>query len=144
MWPVFVKPVKNKKFTGRVINSTADLIGYGSCYDNAEVTCSEVLEILSEYRVFVRYGKTIDVRRYKGDWRVYPDYKVIEACVNDYTDSPYGYAIDFGVTKDGKTVLIEVNNTCSLGSFSLYCIDYAKLLSARWSELMGTEDECNF
>lgn len=35
----------NKKFTGRVINSPADLIGCGSCCENAEVTCSEVLDI---------------------------------------------------------------------------------------------------
>lgn len=46
--------------------------------------------------------------------------------------------------KDRKTVLIEVNNTCSLGSYGLYCVNYAKLLSARWAELRGTEDECNF
>ena len=144
LWPVFVKTINNKKFVGRVVNSPADLIGCGSCYDNAEVTCSEVLDIVSEYRAFVRYGKIIDVRRYKGDWRIYPDYRVVEACINDYINSPHGYAIDFGVTRDGKTVLIEVNNTCSLGSYGLYCIDYAKLISARWSELIGTVDECNF
>ena len=144
LWPVFVKPTNNKKFTGRVVNSPADLIGCGSCYDNAEVTCSEVVDIVSEYRAFVRYDKILDVRRYKGDWRVYPDYQLMEECVGKYTNSPYGYAIDFGVTKEGKTLLIEVNNTCSLGSYGLYCIDYAKLLSSRLSELLGTEDECNF
>ena len=144
LWPVFVKPVNNKKFTGRVISSTSDLIGCGSCYDNAEIICSEVLEIEAEYRVFVRYGKIIDVRRYRGDWRKFPDYEVIEQCVQDYVDSPKAYAIDFGVTKDGKTVLIEVNNTCSIGSYGLYCIDYAKMISARWAELTGTEDACDF
>ncbi len=144
MWPVFVKPINNKKFTGRVINSPIDLIGCGSCYDNAEVTCSEVLNIVSEYRVFVRYGQILDVRRYKGDWGVYPDKNVIKVCVDNYVNSPWGYPVDFGVTEEGKTVLIEVNNTCSLGSYGLYCVDYAKLLAARWSELTKTEDECNF
>ena len=144
LWPVFVKPINNKKFVGRAIYTPADLIGCGSCYENAPVICSEVLDVVAEYRTFVRYGKIIDVRRYKGEWNIYPDADVIKSCVEDYVDAPFGYAIDFGVTRDGKTVLIEVNNTCSLGSYGLFCVDYAKLLSARWSELMNTEDECNF
>ncbi len=31
LWNVFVKPINNKSFTGRVIESTADLIGCGTC-----------------------------------------------------------------------------------------------------------------
>ena len=144
MWPVFIKPVENKKFIGRAIFSTKDLIGCGSYYDDADVYCSEVVNFLSEYRVFIRYGKILDVRRYKGDFHLFPDITVIENCVNNYIDSPKGYALDFGVTDKGKTLLIEVNNTTSLGSYGLFYIDYAKLISARWSELTGTEDECAF
>ena len=144
MWPVFIKPVANKKFVGRVIRTTADLIGCGSCYDNADVICSEVLDFVTEYRVFVRYGNILDARKYKGDWSVPLDRKVVEECVRDFENAPQGYAIDFGVTRDGKTVLVEVNNTCSLGSYGLYCVNFAKLLSARWAELVGVEDECDF
>ena len=144
MWPVFIKPVENKKFIGRAVFSVKDLIGCGSYYDNADVYCSEVVNFLAEYRTFVRYGRILDVRSYKGDWRIYPDYKIIEKCVNDYNDSPKGYALDFGVTDKGETLLIEVNNTTSLGSYGLMYIDYAKLISARWAELTGTEDECAF
>lgn len=32
----------------------------------------------------------------------------------------------------------------SLGSYGLFYLDYAKLLSARWAELTNTKDECNF
>lgn len=64
--------------------------------------------------------------------------------MQEFVDAPAGYAIDFGVTVDGQTILIEVNNTCSIGSYGLYCVDYAKLISARWLELMDTEDLCNF
>ena len=144
IWPVFVKPKINKKFSGRVIRGVSDLVGCGSCYDNAEVTCSDVLDIVSEYRAFVRYGQIVDVRRYHGDWKIFPDSKFIEQCVQEFVDAPAGYAIDFGVTVDGQTILIEVNNTCSIGAYGLYCVDYAKLISARWSELMDTEDLCNF
>ena len=64
--------------------------------------------------------------------------------IRKYTDAPKGYAIDFGVTADGKTVLIEVNDGYALGSYGLMEIDYAKLLSARWAELTETQDECAF
>ena len=144
MWPVFIKPVENKKFIGTAVYSAKDLIGCGSCNDDADVYCSEIMHFVSEYRTFVRYGHILDIRRYKGDYRIFPDTKTIEKCVNDYYGAPKGYALDFGVTDQGKTLLIEVNNTTSLGSYGLMYVDYAKLISARWAELTDTEDECAF
>ncbi len=144
LWPLFVKPVEDKKFTGIVVNSPKDLIGCGSCYENTDVICSEVIPIQTEWRVFVRYGKILDVRPYKGDWRKHFNADIIEAAVKDYVSAPAGYAIDFGVTDKGETVLIEVNDGYSLGCYGLFYIDYAKLLSARWAELTNTEDDCKF
>ncbi len=109
-----------------------------------DVYVSEVVDFVSEYRVFVRYGEVLDVRHYKGDWRYYPDYKVIESCINDFYDSPKAYALDFGVTEDGRTLVVEVNASCSIGSYGLNVVDFAKFRSARWAEVTGTEDECNF
>ena len=145
LWPVFVKPVANKRFTGVVVRELKDLIGCGSYFDNYEVYCSEVLDIISEWRVFVRYGEIISARHYKGDWRVHYNAEVIENAVDTYQKSgnaPAGYGIDFGVTKDGKTILIEVNDGYSIGCYGLPALEYAKLLSARWAELTGTTDEC--
>ncbi len=144
MWPVFIKPVNNKKFKGRVVRDTADLIGCGSCYEDYPVYCSEIKEIVSEFRVFVLYGEIIDVRRYGGKWDIHCSKEVIESCIKDFQDAPNAYAMDFGITKENETILIEVNNTCSIGSYGLDPILYAKFLSARWSELTGTTDECKF
>jgi hypothetical protein len=69
---------------------------------------------------------------------------VVEHCIRDYISQPAGYVMDFGVTDKGETVLIEVNDGFSIGSYGLFHIDYAKLLAARWAELTGTEDELNF
>lgn len=66
MWPVFMKPIHNKKFKGRIIREPANLIGCGSYYEDYPVYCSEVKEIIAEFRVFVLYGEIIDVRRYGG------------------------------------------------------------------------------
>ncbi len=144
LWPVFVKPYVDKKFTGRVIRSTEDLIGCGSCYENYDVICSDVIDIMAEWRAFIRYGRVLDVRRYKGDWRTHYDPVIIENCVKEFKSQPAAFSMDFGVTVDGKTVLIEVNDGFSIGSYGLFHIDYAKLLATRWSELVGIEDEFDF
>lgn len=143
-WGVFIKPVERKSFQGRIVNSARDLIGCGSTNGDQEIYVSEVLRIVSEYRVFVRYRQIVDIRHYGGAWDVFPDVNVISNCVNDYTDGPETYAIDFGVTDTGKTNLIEVNVSGSIGSYGLEPIMYAKFMSARWAELTNTEDECKF
>ena len=144
MWGVFVKPVIRKSFHGRVVRSTADLIGCGATNGDQEVYVSEILKFYSEYRAFVRYGEIIDVRHYGGDWSVFPDADTISNCVSDYKEGINTYAIDFGVTDKGITNLIEVNVSGAIGSYGLEPIMYAKFMSARWSELTGTEDECRF
>ena len=143
-WPVFIKPVEEKQFTGVVVRSAKDLIGCGIAGVDQDILCSEVVDIVAEWRVFVRYGKILDVRPYRGDWRKHFDPGVIENAVNDYMNAPAGYSADFGLTADGRTLLIEVNDGYALGCYGLFYIDYAKLLSARWAELTGTGDECAF
>lgn len=143
-WPVFVKPIEDKQFTGIVVQSTKDLIGCGIEGVNQDVYCSKIVDFAAEWRCFVRYGEILSVRPYKGDWRCHFDPSVIENAVNEFVTAPAGYAIDFGLTKDGRTLLIEVNDGYALGCYGLFHIDYAKLLSARWAELTSTEDECAF
>ena len=52
----------------------------------------------------------------------------------------YPFTIDIGVTKDGRTLLIECNDAYSLGAYGLEDYKYAKMLSARWSQLLNRED----
>jgi hypothetical protein len=144
-WNIFIKPVyASKKFTGRLVRSTKDLISCGDEFEDTEVWCSEPVNFLAEWRCFVRYAEILDVRIYKGDWRATFDYRVIEKAVKSYKSAPNGYAIDFGCTEKGETLLVEVNDGYSLGSYGLLPLDYAKLLSARWAEITGTKDYCDF
>lgn len=144
MWPVFVKPVEDKKFTGVVVRSPKDLIGCGTCGEDPDAMCSEIVNFMAEWRCFVRYDKILDVRPYKGDWKIHYNPSVIEDAVKSFSSAPKGYAIDFGVTDDGRTLMIEVNDGYALGCYGLFYLDYAKLLSARWAELTSTTDECAF
>lgn len=142
-WPVFIKPLEDKVFTGVLVQSMRDLIRCGSV-DDCIIRCSEPVEFITEWRCFVRYGRILDVRHYKGDWRACLDTDIVEQAVREYSSAPSGYAIDFGLTKDGKTLLVEVNDGYALGEYGLFYLDYAKLLSARWCELTDGEDEYNF
>lgn len=139
MWPVFVKPVLGKQFDGKLIKSLKDLVGMGSQEDR-QIWCSEPIELVAEYRYFIKYTKLLDVRRYKGDFKILPNFYIIEKCIQDYISQPAAYSLDFGITKEGQTVLIEVNDAYALGNYGLFHLDYAKMISARWSQIVGIPD----
>lgn len=149
-WGVFVKPVKDKAFTGLVINGPKDLIGCGSAYENYEVLCSEVLDIKREWRGFVVYDELIDLRPYKGDYHYNYDSKVVDKILEAFKTipgRPMGCSIDIAVVeKEGKleTVFLEMNDGYALGNYGLQYLDYAKLISARWSQILEREDEFDF
>lgn len=142
-WPVFVKPVKDKAFLGFVLRSENDVPRLREATLEEPVLCSEIVNFNTEWRAFVRYGNVWDVRPYKGDWHYHYDPAVLEQAVAAYTDAPAGYAMDIGVTESGQTLLVEINDGYALGCYGADPIQYAKLLSARWCELVGIHDECD-
>lgn len=145
LWPVFVKPRDDsKKFTGVLIRGTGDLIGCGDPSYDTPVWCSQPVTLLREWRCFVRYGKILDVRPYKGNWRSHFEPRVIEEAVESWREKPRGCALDFGVDEQDHTVLVEVNDGFSLGAYGLPPLLYARLLSARWTELTGARDFGDF
>ncbi|WP_153799354.1 ATP-grasp domain-containing protein [Foetidibacter luteolus] len=145
MWNVFIKPKGVlKQFSGRVVRGTADLIGTSNYEFDTPIWVSEPVNFVAEWRAFVRYGEVLDVRRYKGHWKYGYDHKVIEAAVKAFCDAPKAYALDFGLTADGRLLVVEANEGHSIGSYGLFYVDYAKLISTRWCELTGQKDLCDF
>ena len=59
------------------------------------------------------------MKHYSGDWSVVPDTTVIKNAIADFTTCPDSYGIDFGITDNGETVLIEVNDAWTLGCYGL-------------------------
>lgn len=141
LWPIFIKSVDQKVLTGKVITSTKDLVGLSFQDNDIDIYRSPVVDFKSEYRVFVRYGQILDVKHYWGNSLVFPDSKVIQRAIGDYTSAPDAYGIDFGVTSDGKTLLIEVNDAWALGCYGLESHLYAKFLLTRWAQLTNTPDQ---
>lgn len=170
----FVKPIKEKVFTGKVISSIKDLVGCGSCYEDYEVYVSEPLNFVYECRGFVYYDELVDLRPYKGNYKYmkYMDTDLISQAMEDWktwSDRPNACSLDWGVVKrphkilvhkqndNGKlevidsyyedgydTVLIEGNTMTSLGCYGLYSLSYIKLISAYISQISGVEDELHF
>jgi len=138
-----IKPLKTKLFTGKVIFEFKDFIGLNYAED-VEIWCSEPINVVTEWRCFVRYGKLFDVRYYKGMWDSKLDLNIVRDAISKFKSQPAAYCLDFGVDAAGKYYLIEVNEGHSLGTYGMGAVSYAKFLSARWSELTGTKDYLNF
>lgn len=137
-WHVFIKPIKEaRRFTGTVLNETKDLIKLGGLVDDIEVWCSTTVNFLSEWRAYVTDGEILGLYPYKGNWRIFPNPDVIDEAVKAYKSAPRGYVIDFGVDDHGRTLLVEVNDGYGLTNYGLAPDKYARLLLARWEELVA-------
>lgn len=144
-WNIFVKPkTETKLFTGKVVNNELDFVGLIFEDKDIEVLCSELVNFKTEWRCFIRYKEILDIRRYKGVWDMKIDVNTVRNAIEAYTTQPAAYALDFGVNENNETILVEVNDGHSLGTYGLSPSNYAKFLSARWSELTQTEDYLNF
>lgn len=139
--PLFVKPARDKELPAVVARCMDDLAAYETMGPGYPVLCSESIEFSSEWRVFVRYGKIADVRCYLGEPHPFPDVDAVNGAVESYSQSPAAYTLDLGVTSDGRTLLVEVNDGYSVGCYGADCVAYALFLAARWAELVSVEDE---
>ena len=140
-FPIFIKPVEEKRAKGIVLHNIGDLSDeYQQLSPETEILCSEALVFQSEWRCFVRYNEILGIRCYAGDSSKTCDMSIVAKAVHECKELPAGCSLDFGLTDEGRTVLIEMNDGFALGCYGLNDELYAKLLSARWAELNGTID----
>lgn len=139
----FAKPLERKKrFTGRVFNSPSDLFHLQGASRSTKLLCSEIVQWLSEYRVYVVRGEVVGVCHYGGDRDIAVDLSVVERAVRALEGSPErtaGYGIDFGVLANGVTALVEWNDGFALGCYGLDAGLYTDLIVARWCELVAMQ-----
>jgi hypothetical protein len=137
--PVFIKPLKAQKaFTGHVSSGTvADLIRVAEFPDDMEILASTPVKFVSEYRVMVHYGMAFACRHYNGAFWIFPDMGVVHKATVLFQKAPVGYALDIGVTDDGRTLIVEVNDAFSLGSYGTQAIPYTQMVIDRWVEMVS-------
>ena len=148
----FVKPVKNKVFTGKVISSISDLVGCGNCTEDYEVFVSEPINILGEWRCFIYYDEIMDIRPYgaligKESYLHHYDTNIVKKMIESFKQMdgrPNACSMDICLTDSGDTLLLEMNDAYSLGCYGLDDINYAKFISARWSQLLNVTDPYHF
>lgn len=147
-YPMFVKPAQHGKlFNGQIVSCKEELEMFKYCHElgvKIPIISSEPVNFISEYRCFVMKDKTgvfsiLDCRRYRGDYQKIPDFSIIENAIKDYKNSPVAYAIDFGVTDDGRTLLVECNDAYSLGPYGCDSLMLTQMFIARWEELLGNK-----
>lgn len=136
----FAKPFeKNKKFTGRIFHSESDLSYIDHHSKRTILICSEFVNWVSEFRVYVVNSEIREIAYYAGDEKIKPDKKVIEDAINELDvagESFAGYGIDFGVLSSGETALVEMNEGYGLGAYEVSYKNYGDLIVARWDELL--------
>jgi hypothetical protein len=137
--PTFVKPEVQKQFTGFVWRADQESRRRIVCEpDETVVWCSEPVEFVAEYRACILYERVIGCRLYKGDWGQAVSRHMVESAVKAMGNkAPHAYCLDFGVTDDGRTLLVEANEGYAFGHYGLSAVSYARMLSARWYELAG-------
>lgn len=150
---VFVKPSNQSKlFSGLILNE--DWLKYllEEYPSNTPIFCSEKVQFLSEYRVYVIQGEIKGISNYQNSSNIEKpiplEKKVVNNAVKLFSQKGYkgkvldGYGIDFGVIKINEkyvTCLIEVNDGISLGFYKgISKKDYTNLLLIRWKQLCTT------
>lgn len=81
---------------------------------------SEVVKILSEYRIFVINNEIYSINNYDGDVRLFPDIKLIEKAIllwSTQKNCPKSYSLDVVITPRG-TIILECHILFSTGIYS--------------------------
>lgn len=81
---------------------------------------SNVVDIMSEYRVFVSDMSIKAIQFYDGDCTVFPNISLLREMIGKYylvQDRPKSYTMDIAVLKNGRTIILEVHPVVSVGTY---------------------------
>jgi hypothetical protein len=150
--PLFVKVgvaqrVQADAFASQLVASLDVVLAVSKTGPRTRVLCSEPVDWIAEWRVFVCEGRILDAALYapalervdQARPEMLIDFAVAEDAVQRLGGSPSGiagYALDLGVLRGGETALIELNDGLALAGYGLPAPAYIDLHRARWRELM--------
>lgn len=135
----FIKPLKEHKvFTGHVTSGSISTLAQTARFnDDFEILASEVAYFRTEYRLFVHNRKILDARLYRGNYRDHLDFTVADAAIQTWENQPVAYSLDLGLADDGRTLIVEINDCFSLGSYGFPSLRYAQMVVDRWEEIVS-------
>lgn len=135
--PTFIKPLEeDKTFTGFVFKHKKDAIPLKPLPWSFKLLTSEVVELQSEFRVFVQDRKILDCKNYTGNFWLRPNPHIIQGAIDAYTNQHIAYTLDWGIDLNGNTILIEINDAFGVAPYGLDPVKYARFLEARFQEII--------
>ncbi len=140
-YPIFIKPSnKIKAFTGTVVINKNDVDWVLEGYEG-DLLVQEVINIMSEYRCYVMDGKIIGLKHYNGDHLTFPNVDFVQKTVNFASSNlkQKSFTLDFGVTNEGQTILIEANDAWAIGNYGLEPELYFKFIKKRWFQIISNK-----
>ena len=87
--------------------------------------------IVSEWRVFVKFGKIIDIRPYWIDEWTMPDQNIVQAMAQRLQKYP-AITLDVGVLATGPTVAIECQHFLACGTYGFEGVPMLNLMRVAW------------
>lgn len=116
----FLKDIDNLK----VLSYIGDLShldkNNNSIFKGSKYLVSNVVDIVSEYRIFVSDLEIKAIQFYDGNCTVFPNIPIIREMVGIYNldqNRPKSYTLDIAVLKEGFTVILEVHPVTSVGTY---------------------------
>jgi hypothetical protein len=137
----FIKPKELKLFSGMIVNKMY-LSSLNPYPDKTEVLAYESFKypILSEWRLYVHNKVVVDAKNYSGNFRVIPDWALVESRLKNFKDFPVSYTADIAVLMgpDGThhNEIVEFNDMWAIGNYGIENTLYLRLLMERYHEIM--------
>lgn len=139
--PLHVKPrLHHKLFKGQVFGVFRDLIPTAGIPGDTPVLVQDCVDLVSEWRATILRDRVLCIGHYSGDPLVFPNVESVKAAIGAFDNRPIGFSMDWGITRSGQTLLVEVNDGFSLGNYGVRGLAFSALIEARWRELMGLSD----
>lgn len=117
----YVSKLKEFSFTGLIETLSNEEEKGNSFLKEGLYQVSEVVDILSEYRVFVHQDEIVNIVWYDGKPTIQLDMSLLLEMVGKFSiskDRPLSYTIDIAVIKDRGTAVLEVHPWVSVGLYS--------------------------
>ncbi len=139
--PFHVKPLLHQElFKGTMVYGLRDLIPSAALPDETPVLAQHGVPFVSEWRTFILRDKILNVAHYKGDPLVFPHVPTMQSAIEAFADRPIAFAMDWGTTSAGQTLLVEVNDGYAIDNYGLRGMPFTAMIEARWRQLMGLPD----
>lgn len=120
------------KSNDKIKGFNSNVYSFNDLKDNEEYLVSDLIDINSEWRVFIFNGRLVGLQNYSGDFTIFPNIKLIEEIIREYKDCPPAYTLDIGINSNDGTFILEVHNffSCGLYGFADYRILPQMFISA--------------